>query len=106
MISSSKKIQIAKLFAKHIKTQDQISTLKKGKHHAAVATPARLAALLDQLPNLEENIKYMIIDTHRDVKERSIFDIPETRKPLLDLIFKRMGTHIRSGKIKLVFLKQ
>lgn len=106
IISGNKKIKIVKLFAKHIKIKEQVALLKKQKHQLAVATPTRFSALIDILPDLKMNLKYIFIDSSRDAKERTIFDIPETGKPLLDLIYIKLGESIRSGRVKLVFLKQ
>lgn len=80
-----KKCLIAKLFAKHLKIHDQIDLLSAKNVPIAIGTPARILAIM-KTGNSLDNIKHLIVDVSRDSKLRSIFDIPETAKPMLELI--------------------
>lgn len=40
--------KVLKLFAKHIKVDDQIKSLSKGVTHIAVGTPGRICALIEK----------------------------------------------------------
>lgn len=53
-----------------------------------MGTPGRILSLIDADKSLFEKISYIIIDGHRDLKTRSIFDMQEVRKPIFELILK------------------
>ncbi|OLL23364.1 Protein CMSS1 [Neolecta irregularis DAH-3] len=80
---------VLKLFARHIKVEQQIRMLKSQPVAIAVGTPGRLMALVEQDALLLDGIENVVVDTsHLDAKRRSIFDIPECGKDLLDLLYK------------------
>ena len=96
-----------KLFGKHIKIDDQIKALRDRKWPLAVGTPARVLAIHEQQPELlTGSLKALIIDANRDIKRRSIFDIPETAKPLFDLIYRRF-TQLsqRNSRLQIYFME-
>lgn len=103
--------RVAKLFAKHIKAAEQISLLK-GDPQSPVAfgTSGRISSLIHDEPSLmTSNLNIIVIDLHRDSKLRNIIDIPETSKPLLELIFSSKSPiyrRIKEGKTKIVLIDQ
>lgn len=103
LLKSKCKGRIAKLFAKHMKAKEQISVLRSGKGTVSVGTPARIVAISDADSSLFSSLEYVIVDVARDVKERNIFEIPETCKPTVDLIFKTFAERIRTGKLRVIF---
>lgn len=103
--------RVAKLFAKHIKAAEQISLLK-GNPQSPVAfgTSGRISSLIKEEPTLmTSNLELIIVDLHRDSKLRNIIDIPETSKPLLELIFSTKSPiyrRIKEGMTKIVLIDQ
>ncbi len=115
---------VAKLFAKHFKLEEHAEYLRRTLVSAGVGTPGRLGRLLSEtgmsfhafpfhfvltrLPPDSVSLKaltHIILDvTFRDVKNRSLLDIPETRDPLFKLVLANDGIRaaIASGKIKVV----
>jgi hypothetical protein len=97
------KCTVGKLFAKHIKLKDQLSFLRSRDVPVAIGTPSRVADIINADANLLSDVCLLIIDVERDVKLRSIFDIPEIMKPLLGLIFKTLLPKFASGELKMIF---
>lgn len=89
--------KIAKLFAKHFKLAEQAKFLKKTVVHIAVGTPKRLTQLLDSGCLHLDAVKHVVIDwSHRDVKQRRIIDMRETRTDLMDLLCRHVIPHVKS----------
>lgn len=86
-----------------MKLDDQIKFLKSDKVPIAIGTPGRISTILGCDPRCLGGLKYIIIDMLRDVKLRSVLDIPETRDPLFDIIFKKLIDKVKSGSIKIAF---
>ena len=97
------KCKIGKLFAKHIKMKDQLAFLSTQNVPIAIGTPGRVKAIMDTDCSHLDQIRFIIIDVVRDAKLRSIFDIPETSKPLLDIIFRGKLDTLSVGRAKLAF---
>merc|ERR1712054_488419 len=74
---------VAKLFAKHIKIEEQVNFLKNKKTGIGVGTPARLADLIDNGALSLENLQRIIVDaSHIDQKKRGVIDMKDTMMPL------------------------
>jgi protein CMS1 len=84
------KCTIVKLFAKHIKIAEQKAFLASHRAPIAIGTPARIykLALEEDKPISLDLVEQIIIDTHRDGKDRTVFDVPEIRKELIELLCK------------------
>ncbi|XP_058694247.1 protein CMSS1 isoform X2 [Poecile atricapillus] len=94
--------RVLKLFAKHIKIQEQINMLEKGVFHIGVGTPGRVKALVEQDALCLNSTKYMILDWNwRDQKLRRMMDIPEIKKETIDLLEKSIIKLCRDGSVKL-----
>ena len=102
LASLRRKCTVGKLFGRHLKVEDQVSLLKRRRVPIAIGTPARVLSILDQEPSLLAATDYIVIDASRDVKLRSIFDIPETSRPLLSTIYKHFIASIQSGRCRMV----
>lgn len=85
-----KGLKTAKCFARHLKINEQLDLLRKGAHPVAVGTPGRVLSILNAEPSVFRHVTKIIIDVKRDVKLRSIFDIPETAQPLLETLMECM----------------
>ena len=82
-----KKCKIAKLFAKHLKINEQIRFLKKSSSVIAIGTPARLSKLQEESEDFANNISCLIVDcAFKDPNGRNIFQINETRRDLFALV--------------------
>ncbi|KIL68642.1 hypothetical protein M378DRAFT_900200 [Amanita muscaria Koide BX008] len=83
-LKGSKGGEVAKLFGKHFKLAQHIAYLKKMKVGVAVGTPGRIGKLLQETDGLSISaLTHIIFDaTHRDAKNRNLFDIPETREDI------------------------
>jgi len=78
---------VAKLFGKHLKVDEQLALLARQCPVYAVGTPGRIQALLKSSQKPFLSIDHLVIDTERDLKQRSILEIPETRDALLQLVY-------------------
>ncbi|XP_072019535.1 protein CMSS1-like [Amphiura filiformis] len=89
----------AKLFAKHLKIQEQIKLLNKNGAHFAVGTPNRISALIQTDGVKVEETFYVILDWNwRDVKLRRMVDMPEVRQDLLELLRKHIIPATRNSE--------
>ncbi|UNI24255.1 Protein cms1 [Purpureocillium takamizusanense] len=80
---SSKDNVVAKLFAKHMKVEEQVTFLKNRKTGIGVGTPARLMELIDNGALSLDNLQRVIVDaSHVDQKKRGVLDMKDTMMPL------------------------
>ncbi|KAJ6662683.1 hypothetical protein lerEdw1_011323 [Lerista edwardsae] len=94
--------KVMKMFAKHIKIQEQMTKLEKGVIHVGVGTPGRIKALIQQDGLSLTALKYLILDWNwRDQKLRRLVDIPEIRKETIELLELRLIKLCRDGSLKL-----
>ncbi|XP_054829276.1 protein CMSS1 isoform X2 [Eublepharis macularius] len=94
--------KVMKLFAKHIKIQEQAKMLEKGVIHVGIGTPGRIKALIEQDCLSLSCLKYVILDWNwRDQKLRRLVDIPEIRKESIDLLEMGLIKLCREGSVKL-----
>ncbi|XP_072369606.1 protein CMSS1 isoform X4 [Scyliorhinus torazame] len=91
-----------KLFAKHIKVEEQIKWLSKGVIHLGVGTPGRVRNLIDRDGLSLQSVKYVILDWNwRDQKLRRLIDIPEVKQETLKLLETCIIPACKSGPVKL-----
>ncbi|ELW69968.1 Cell cycle control protein 50C [Tupaia chinensis] len=70
--------KVMKLFAKHIKVQEQVKLLDKRVVHLGVGTPGRVKELVKQGGLNLNPLKFLVFDWNwRDQKLRRMMDIPE-----------------------------
>ncbi|KJZ75713.1 hypothetical protein HIM_04870 [Hirsutella minnesotensis 3608] len=80
---SSKDNAVAKLFAKHIKIDEQITFLSNRKTGIGVGTPARLMELIENGALSLEHLQRLVVDaSHIDQKKRGVMDMKDTMMPL------------------------
>lgn len=99
-----KACRIAKLFAKHIKIQEQQELLLKSVVCIGAGTPNRIAKLADLEALRINNLKYIVLDTSLDAKQRTILDIPETRSDWWELFSKHLKSRLAKGQTKLALV--
>ncbi|XP_008106030.1 protein CMSS1 isoform X1 [Anolis carolinensis] len=94
--------KVMKLFAKHIKIQEQVKKLEQSVIHVGVGTPGRIKALVEQDGLSLKSLKYVILDWNwRDQKLRRLIDIPEIRKETIELLETRVIKLCREDSVKL-----
>lgn len=96
---------VGKCFAKHFKIEDQLKFFDSKCPLISVGTPNRLSKLFSSGHKYftMDTVDLCIIDTHRDAKQRNIFEIPETCTDLLDFYMANILPTLASGSAKLVF---
>ncbi|KAI9140875.1 U3-containing 90S pre-ribosomal complex subunit-domain containing protein [Paraphysoderma sedebokerense] len=78
--------KIGKLFAKHMKIDEQVEFLKKNPVHIAVGTPNRVLKLMEKEAFSTNSLKLVLLDsTFKDSKQRTIFTLPECKQDLFNL---------------------
>ncbi|KAK4162501.1 U3-containing 90S pre-ribosomal complex subunit-domain containing protein [Cladorrhinum sp. PSN259] len=81
---------VAKLFAKHIKVEEQVAFLKKTRSGLAVGTPQRLIDLIENEALSISHLRRIVVDaSHIDQKKRGIVDMKETMMPLVKLLTRK-----------------
>ncbi|MBN3303499.1 CMS1 protein, partial [Amia calva] len=94
--------KVLKLFAKHIKVEEQIKLLDKGVTHIGVGTPGRITALIDKDGLTLKALKYVVLDWNwRDQKLRRMADIPEVRVDMLKFLEAGIIQACNAGSLKL-----
>ncbi|KAF6810252.1 hypothetical protein CSOJ01_06443 [Colletotrichum sojae] len=77
------KSTVAKLFAKHMKVDEQVKFLQGTRTGIAVGTPARLMELADNGALSIEKLQRIVVDaSHIDSKKRGVMDMKDTMMPL------------------------
>lgn len=71
---------IAKLFAKHMKIEDQIVLLNGNRVVLAAGTPNRLCKLLEEGALKLDNLRWVVLDVRLDVKQRTLLDMGDVSK--------------------------
>jgi len=96
--------RVAKLFSRHLKVEEQVAALGRGPVCLAAGTPARLAKLL-ALGALDAScLQLVVLDCARDVKQRGLLDIPETRADWWALWHHHLAGRVASGATRLALL--
>ncbi|XP_028250056.1 protein CMSS1 isoform X2 [Parambassis ranga] len=91
-----------KLFAKHIKIEEQMKLLQKGVTHIGVGTPGRISALIEKEGLSLGALKYVVLDWNwRDQKLRRMVDIPEIKLDFMKLLESGILAACKEDKIKI-----
>ncbi|XP_029936267.1 protein CMSS1 isoform X2 [Myripristis murdjan] len=94
--------KVLKLFAKHIKVEEQVKLLQKGITHIGVGTPGRLCALIEREGLNIQALRYLVLDWNwRDQKRRRMVDIPEVKLDFLRLLDSGILKGCKESKIKI-----
>ncbi|KAF9872256.1 hypothetical protein CkaCkLH20_10348 [Colletotrichum karsti] len=79
----NKKNTVSKLFAKHMKVEEQVKFLQTTRTGIAVGTPARLMELADHGALCLDKVQRVVVDaSHIDQKKRGVMDMKDTMMPL------------------------
>uniref|UniRef100_A0A3B5B5R3 Cms1 ribosomal small subunit homolog n=1 Tax=Stegastes partitus TaxID=144197 RepID=A0A3B5B5R3_9TELE len=91
-----------KLFAKHIKVEEQVKLLQKGVTHIGVGTPGRISALIEKDGLNLQALKYLILDWNwRDQKLRRMVDIPEIKVDFMKLLENGILAGCKEDRVKI-----
>ncbi|KAM4558563.1 protein CMSS1 isoform 2-T2 [Odontesthes bonariensis] len=91
-----------KLFAKHIKIEEQAKLLQKGVTHIGVGTPGRISALIEKEALNLPALRYLVLDWNwRDQKLRRLVDIPEIKLDFMKLLDSGILAACREDKVKI-----
>lgn len=97
--------RIAKLFSKHIKPEEQAAQLSAGPVCVAVGTPARVDKLAAMSGALSlSRCRLLVLDVSRDVKQRCLLDLPETRRDLWALWRTHLAERVAAGHMRVALL--
>lgn len=101
-----KDYEIGKFFARHVKLQAAIDQAKRIRVGIAVGTPQRLADLVQADALRVENLEYVVLDSsHRDAKEKTIWDIKESRDSIFNLFhLPRIRNKIKEEGSKVILM--
>ncbi|KAG6002492.1 hypothetical protein E4U21_003020 [Claviceps maximensis] len=78
---------VAKLFAKHMKVDDQVRFLRSRKCGIGVGTPARMIELMELGDLRLHRLERVVVDaSHVDMKKRGIMDMKDTLMPLAQFL--------------------
>ncbi|XP_059198526.1 protein CMSS1 isoform X1 [Centropristis striata] len=91
-----------KLFAKHIKIEEQVKLLQKGVTHIGVGTPGRISALIEKEGLSLQALRYLVLDWNwRDQKLRRMVDVPEVKLDVMKLLESGILNHCKEDKVKI-----
>ncbi|KAG5833227.1 hypothetical protein ANANG_G00273690 [Anguilla anguilla] len=94
--------KVIKLFAKHIKVEEQVKLLDKAVTHIGVGTPGRIKALIEKEGLSLQALRFLVLDWNwRDQKQRRMVDVPEVKGDLLKLLESGVMKGCQEGGIKL-----
>ncbi|MCI4378193.1 hypothetical protein PGIGA_G00213090 [Pangasianodon gigas] len=94
--------KVLKLFAKHIKAEDQMKLLSKSVAHIGVGTPGRLSTLIEKEGLSLQGLRYLVLDwNYRDQKQRRMVDIPEVKAEFLKLMETGIIKKCQEGAVKI-----
>ncbi|KAJ4762344.1 Protein CMSS1 [Rhynchospora pubera] len=86
----------AKLFAKHLKVEEQV-TLLKARVNIAAGTPSRIKKLIDMEALSLTRLKLVVLDMQRDAKAFSLFTLPQVSTEFWDLYKSHLEEKVTGG---------
>ena len=92
---------VAKLFAKHLKIEDQIKFLQEKRVRIAVGTPDRIQKLIENGALSLQNVELVVLDTTVDAKQRTIYEIPEVLESWTRLLDAHIGSRLAAKKTRI-----
>lgn len=96
----AKKCQVAKLFSKHIKIDDQVAFLKN-RVNLASGTPSRIKKLCEMEALGLSRLEIIVLDMHTDVKGYSLLTLPQVRDEFWDLYKSYLHQRLVQGNLRI-----
>ncbi|KAM0882588.1 hypothetical protein ACQ4PT_032199 [Festuca glaucescens] len=91
-----------KIFAKHIKVEEQVALLKD-RVNIACGTPSRIKKLIDMEALSLSRLKLVVLDMQRDPKSFNLFTLPQVSNEFWDLYKGYLGQKVREGDTRICF---
>lgn len=91
-----------KLFAKHMKVEEQV-TLLKDRVNIACGTPSRIKKLIDMEALSLSRLKLVVLDMQRDPKSFNLFTLPQVSNEFWDLYKGYLDEKVRGGDTRICF---
>lgn len=95
---------VAKLFAKHLKMDQQIDHLNTHYVGIGCGTPNRITKLVEEKALKIDSTVLLVIDCAINVKNQSIFSMPETRGEVLAFLATMCSERLANGKMKIALI--
>lgn len=96
-------IKVNKLFAKHMKIEQQAEMLRKSPGPISIGTPNRIKALLDNESLSLDDTVLVIWDVQPDLKALNVLNNVATAGDSFDLYVEHLFPKISSGNLKVTF---
>ncbi|OAY83729.1 Protein CMSS1 [Ananas comosus] len=91
-----------KLFAKHMKVEEQVTSLK-GRVNIASGTPSRIKKLIDLEAMSLSRLQVVVLDMQRDAKSFSLFTLPQVSTEFWDLYRSHLEPKVLCGDTRICF---
>lgn len=98
----TKECRPVKLFAKHLKVEEQAELLK-ARVNIACGTPSRIKKLIDMEALSLSRLKLVVIDMQRDAKSFTLFTLPQVSNEFWDLYKGYLDQKVRGGDTRICF---
>lgn len=95
------KTVVGKLFARHLKIEEQITLLQKNDIHLVVGTPNRVLKLSEHGALSWSRCQLLIVDANKNEKEFSIFTMKEVKSDVWTLYQKYVHRQVREKGTKI-----
>ncbi|KAL0020487.1 hypothetical protein WJX77_009650 [Trebouxia sp. C0004] len=102
----NKTCRIAKLFAKHIKVAEQQQYLQQHPLCVAAGTPNRLCKLADTEALQLSQLQLIVLDVQQDAKQRTILDMPETKRDFWAFFSRHVQQRLQTGLTKICLVNR
>ncbi|KAL6851434.1 hypothetical protein ACP4OV_020367 [Aristida adscensionis] len=98
----TKECRPVKLFAKHLKVEEQVAMLNT-RVNIACGTPNRIKKLIDMEALSLSRLKLVVLDMQRDAKSFTLFTLPQVSNEFWDLYKGYLDQKVRGGDTRICF---
>ncbi|CAN6248168.1 unnamed protein product [Urochloa humidicola] len=98
----TKECRPVKLFAKHLKVEEQVAMLN-ARVNIACGTPSRIKKLIDMEALSLSRLKLVVLDMQKDAKSFNLFTLPQVSNEFWDLYKGYLEPKIREGNTRICF---
>ncbi|XP_066349629.1 uncharacterized protein [Miscanthus floridulus] len=98
----TKECRPVKLFAKHLKVEQQVAMLQ-ARVNIACGTPSRINKLIDMEALSLSRLKLVVLDMQKDAKSFTLFTLPQVSNEFWDLYKGYLDPKIREGNMRICF---
>ncbi|KAJ1270442.1 hypothetical protein BS78_06G052600 [Paspalum vaginatum] len=98
----TKECRPVKLFAKHLKVEEQV-TMLNARVNIACGTPSRIKKLIDMEALSLSRLKLLVFDMQKDAKSFTLFTLPQVSNEFWDLYKGYLDPKVRDGNTRICF---